>query len=48
MHALIFRDDVFPSMTFFAFAGDKEAGVTGSDPQSGAEGSAAATVAKKV
>jgi len=25
MHALIFRDDVFPSMTSFRFAGDQEA-----------------------
>ena len=47
MHALIFRDDVFPSMTSFRFAGEKEAGVTGSDPQGRAEESAAAMAAKK-
>jgi cytochrome b561 len=43
VHALIFRDDVFPSMTSFRFAGGREAGLTGSDTQ--AEASAAATVA---
>jgi cytochrome b561 len=43
MHALIFRDDVFPSMTFYRFASDKGGGTTRSDPQGGAEASAAAT-----
>jgi hypothetical protein len=47
MHALIFRDDVFPSMTSFRFAGDQEADVSGSDPRGGAEASAGATVATR-
>jgi cytochrome b561 len=47
MHALIFRDEVFPSMTSFRFSDDREAGVTGGDAQGHAEASIAATVAKK-
>jgi cytochrome b561 len=47
MHALIFRDEVFPSMTSFRFSDDREAGVTGGDAQGRAEASIAATVAKK-
>jgi cytochrome b561 len=46
MHALIFRDDVFPSMTSFRFSDDREAGPTGRDPQSRAEVDDAATVAR--
>jgi cytochrome b561 len=42
MHALIFRDDVFPSMASFSFSNDGEAG---SQPQRRAEEGAAATVA---
>jgi cytochrome b561 len=47
MHALIFRDEVFPSMTSFRFwATPRRPGVTGSDPQGRAEASAATMVAK--
>jgi len=42
MHALIFRDDVFPSMTSFRFAGDREA-----DPQRAAEARAATVAARE-
>jgi cytochrome b561 len=45
VHALIFRDDVFPSMTSFRFVGDTETGPTGSALQGRAEASATATVA---
>jgi cytochrome b561 len=41
MHALIFRDDVFLSMTSFSFAGGRDAGLIGSDPQGRAEASGA-------
>ena len=47
MHALIFRDGVFPSMTSFGFSGDKAPGLTGSDPRGGAKASAAATAAAR-
>jgi len=42
MHALIFRGDVFPSMTSFRFAGDREA-----DPQRAAEARAATVAARE-
>jgi cytochrome b561 len=45
-HALIFRDDVFPSMTSLSFA-TKEAGLSGGDPRGPAQGSAAAPPAGK-
>ncbi|MBX9843316.1 MAG: cytochrome b [Xanthobacteraceae bacterium] len=47
MHALIFRDDVFPSMTSFRFACDNKPGRTESEPRGGAKASAAATVAAR-
>jgi cytochrome b561 len=37
MHAVIFRDEVFPSMTSLRFGSANEAGVTGSDPQDRAD-----------
>jgi cytochrome b561 len=46
MHALIFRDDVFPSMTSFRFASD-ETDEIGGDPQGPANATAAATLARK-
>src|SRR5262245_3475018 len=40
MHALIFRDEVFPSMASFRLTGDKEAALAGSDPRGRAKASA--------
>jgi hypothetical protein len=45
MHALIFRDDVFPSMTFWRLAGDK-AGTSNGDLDGRAHGTAATALAK--
>lgn len=46
MHALIFRDDVFPSMTSFRFfASDGEADGPGNDPRDGVKARVAATAA---
>jgi cytochrome b561 len=48
MHALIYRDEVFPSMTSLRFgAKAKEAGATGNDPQGRANATAAAALANK-
>jgi cytochrome b561 len=41
MHALIFRDDVFPSMTSWRFHHGNEGGVAGRDLKSGAQAGAA-------
>jgi cytochrome b561 len=41
IHALIFRDDVFPSMTSFRFSGDRGPGLAGSEPRGGTKASAA-------
>lgn len=41
VHALIFRDDVFPSMTSFRFAGHDGRGASGDDPPKGVEAHAA-------
>jgi cytochrome b561 len=46
MHALIFRDDVFPSMTSWRFAHGKEGDVTEHGPRSGAQ-AGTATVARE-
>jgi cytochrome b561 len=46
-HALIFRDEVFPSMTSFRFAGDGKAGVGSGDSQGSAQAGAAATAAAR-
>jgi cytochrome b561 len=46
MHALIFRDDVFPSMTSLSFA-TKEAGLDDGDPRGPATASAAPLAGKK-
>jgi cytochrome b561 len=45
MHALIFRDDVFPSMTFWRLA-DAKAGMTGGDVDARARDAAAPALAK--
>ena len=45
MHALIFRDDVFPSMTFWRLA-DAKAGITGGDVDARARDAAAPALAK--
>ncbi|HEY2756713.1 MAG TPA: cytochrome b [Pseudolabrys sp.] len=45
-HALIFRDDVFPSMTSLSLA-SKDAGLNGSDPRGPAQVSVAAPLAGK-
>jgi cytochrome b561 len=47
MHALIFRDDVFPSMTLWRFAGGNQGDVTERGPRSGAQAGAAATAARE-
>ena len=47
MHALIFRDDVFPSMTSFRFDSRKADDVTGNDSHGGAQARAAAAAATR-